>query len=107
MLVDESVYSELMNLKSLIDTYEKKTKSKVECVVMHVLDTNPSNEDLNKVCYLIECSMFSYLSMMFNRLIMFKVVDAKDEIGSQYTLLNHKQFEKFKKTKEWKLTWHK
>ena len=53
MLVDESVYSELMNLKSLIDTYEKKTKSKVECVVMHVLDTNPSNEDLNNVCYLI------------------------------------------------------
>jgi len=107
MLVEETVYTELMKLKVSIDKYEKKKKSNVQCVVMHVLDIDTENEEANKLCYSIEQSMSFYLSVMYNRLIVFKVSPTVEVNGDQYDFLTQKQFDKYKETDDWKFVWNK
>ena len=51
--------------------------------------------------------MSFYLSIMYNRLIIFKVSPTIDAKGNQYDFLTKKQFDKYMKTDEWKFTWHK
>lgn len=107
MLVEDTIYTELMKLKVQIDQYEKKKKSEVQCVIMYVLDIDTNNEEANKLCYSIEQSMSFYLSTMYNRLVIFKVSPTIDVKGNQYDFLTKKQLDKYMKTDEWKFTWHK
>lgn len=95
MLVNDTVYNELMNIKKGIELYEDEGKLPV--VAIKISFPSPDEDGLYKA---IENQYTHLVSTMMGRLIVCKAVG--DNTGfMEYTYMNEVDFGVFKLTKGW------
>lgn len=94
-MVSEQVYNELMKIKTGIEKFEKKKRSKVAAMKLFL-----PVQDEDRLYYSINEQFFYLVSSMMGRMIICNV-EFKPGVDYPYEYMTEREFKKYQGTDKW------